>query len=359
MASGPPKTASEPAPMRLSIAIPIYNFAGFITETLDSIVAQDGADEVEIVVVDGASTDTTPQVMAEYQRAHPKVRYERLPAKGGVDRDIAIAFSKSTGDYCWLFSGDDIMRPGALRRALTEIESGCDVYLSTHMEYQPDLKGWGDWPVLAPATPDTFDLGDPADRARYFAAAVNTEAFFSFMAGTITKRAAWDRVPYNEAFDGSCFAQAARLFELMKGGLKLRFVGECWQDRRPDNDSFLGRGFVNRIALTVNGFTRIADTFFGHDSVEAFHVRRCLRREHTIGLLIQAKFMCMLDPELEKRATLDALVARAYSDATYENLRLRLKYRMTRPQSFRKWRPDEARAIEQAIAERKARRKAA
>ncbi|MCC2108035.1 MAG: glycosyltransferase, partial [Hyphomicrobiales bacterium] len=43
--------------MRLSIAIPIYNFADFIVETLDSIVAQDGADEVEVVVVDGASTD--------------------------------------------------------------------------------------------------------------------------------------------------------------------------------------------------------------------------------------------------------------------------------------------------------------
>ena len=103
--------------MRLSIAIPIYNFADFIVETLDSIVAQDGADEIEIVVVDGASTDATPQVMADYRARHPAVRYERLPAKGGIDRDMATAFALTTGEYCWLFSGDDIMRPGALRRA--------------------------------------------------------------------------------------------------------------------------------------------------------------------------------------------------------------------------------------------------
>ena len=51
--------------MRLSISLPIYNFAGFIGETLDSIL-WDGIDEVEIVVVDGASTDATPQIMAEY-----------------------------------------------------------------------------------------------------------------------------------------------------------------------------------------------------------------------------------------------------------------------------------------------------
>ena len=109
--------------MRLSIAIPIYNFADFIVETLDSIVAQDGAAEVEIVVVDGASTDATPQVMADYQARHANVRYERLPAKGGIDRDMATAFALTQGEYCWLFSGDDIMRPGALRRAASSIQT--------------------------------------------------------------------------------------------------------------------------------------------------------------------------------------------------------------------------------------------
>ena len=95
--------------MRLSIAIPIYNFARFVPLTLDSIVAQDRVDEVEIVVVDGASTDDTPQVMEAYCAAHPQVRYVRLPQKGGIDRDMAIAFGQTSGDYCWLFSGDDIM----------------------------------------------------------------------------------------------------------------------------------------------------------------------------------------------------------------------------------------------------------
>ncbi len=345
--------------MRLSIAIPVYNFAQYLPETLDSILAQDRAGEVEIAVVDGASTDATRDLMAGYCARHPNVRYVRLAAKGGVDRDIALAFANTSGEYCWLFSGDDIMLPGALARALQALESDCDVYLSKHMEFQPDLKGWGEWPVLSPDVADTFALGDAKDRARYFAAAVNTEAFFSFMGGSITRRAAWDRVPYNENFDGSCFAQAARMFELMKGGLKLRYVAACWQERRPDNDSFLGRGLVARLALTVNGFCRIADTFFGRDSIEAFHVRRTLRREHSIGFLIQAKFMCALDPEIEKREVLDALVDRAYSDFTLGNLRLRLKYRLTRPETFRKWRPDDAAAVEASIRERQARRRAA
>ena len=189
--------------MRLSIAIPIYNFAEFIVETLDSIVLQARADEVEIVVVDGASTDATPRVMAEYQARHPAVRYERLPAKGGIDRDMATAFSLTTGDYCWLFSGDDIMRPGALARALQEIDSGCDIYLSQHMEFLSNGRGWVEWPVLTGDKAQTFELSDPAERRRYFESAANTEAFFSFMGGMINKRASWDRIAFNEDFDRS------------------------------------------------------------------------------------------------------------------------------------------------------------
>jgi abequosyltransferase len=340
--------------MRLSIAIPIYNFANFITETLDSIVAQDRVDEVEIVVVDGASTDATPQVMEAYRARHPQVKYVRLPAKGGIDRDMATAFSLTSGDYCWLFSGDDIMRRGALARALEEIESGCDVYLARHMEFLFDQKIWAEWPVLAPNVTTDFELSDPAQRARYFESAVNTEPFFSFMGGMVTRRTAWDRVPFNGAFDGSCWAHAARFFELMKSGLRLRYVAEAWQDRRPDNDSFMGRGFVARIALSIDGYHRIADTFFGHDSLEAFHVRRVVRKEFGIGMLVMAKFLCMLDPDVESRAQLDALVAKAYCDPSYENWRLRWKYFWTRAATFRKWQPELATKQEELVAKKKA-----
>lgn len=344
--------------MRLSISLPIYNFAGFIGETLDSILSQDGIDEVEIVVVDGASTDATPQIMAEYCAQNPGLRYVRLPEKGGIDRDMALAFAESNGDYCWLFSGDDIMRPGALRRALQEIKSGYDVYLTRHMEFLYDRKVWDIWPVLNFSGPTTFDLADPAQRAKYFAAAINTEPFFSFMGAMITKRSAWDRVPFNAKFDGSCWAHAARFFELMKTGLSLKYIPEAWQDRRPDNDSFMGRGFVARIALSIDGYHEIADTFFGHDSVEAYHVRRVVRKEFGIGMLMMGKYCCLLDPEYEKRSDLDRLVAKAYCDHTWENCRLRWKYFWTRAKTFKKWQPELAAKQEEAAARRIAARSA-
>ena len=67
--------------MKLSIPVPVYNFAEFLPETLQSIVSQEGAEQVEIIVVDSASTDNTPQVMAEFCAKYPNVRYHRLPGE--------------------------------------------------------------------------------------------------------------------------------------------------------------------------------------------------------------------------------------------------------------------------------------
>ena len=58
----------------------------------------------------------------------------------------------------------------------------------------------------------------------YFMRAVNSEAFFSFMGGLVVKRSTWNRVSLNADFIGSCWAHAARFFELMKSGLSLSYT---------------------------------------------------------------------------------------------------------------------------------------
>jgi glycosyltransferase involved in cell wall biosynthesis len=108
---------------RLSICIATYNRAGVIAETLDSIIEQ-LTDEVEIVVVDGGSTDTTRQVVSSYGNICDRMRYVRLSVKGGVDQDFCKAVQLAQGDYCWLFSDDDLLKPGAIRAVLNEIGKG-------------------------------------------------------------------------------------------------------------------------------------------------------------------------------------------------------------------------------------------
>lgn len=107
----------------LSICIATYNRAGYIGETLDSIIPQ-LADDVELLVVDGASTDNTEDIVQRYADADSRIRYVRLSCKGGVDQDYDKAVEFAHGEFCWLFTDDDLLRPGAVASVKEAIGEG-------------------------------------------------------------------------------------------------------------------------------------------------------------------------------------------------------------------------------------------
>jgi glycosyltransferase involved in cell wall biosynthesis len=113
---------------KLSICIPTYNFGAFIAQTLDSIVGQ-LAPGVEVVILDGGSTDNTSEVVRSFLDRGLPINYVRQEVRGGIDRDMVRTVDLARGEYCWLFSSDDIMKPGAIRIVLEEIQSGHDIYL--------------------------------------------------------------------------------------------------------------------------------------------------------------------------------------------------------------------------------------
>ena len=324
----------------LSICIPTYNFAHCLSETLDSIVIQSRAREVEILILDGASTDETPHLIKNYQRYFPNIKYIRLPERGGIDRDIARAVTYSSGEYCWLFSGDDLMLPDAIGKTLNKIQTGSDLYLTRHFEWVDDQGEWVLWPTVDANEAKTFDLSLPADRRDYFTRAQNTEAFFSFIGGIIVRRSKWESVPINEKFVGSCWAQAARFFELMPGGLRVNVLAEPYLRRRPDNDSFGSGGITKRFALTIDGFTKIVNEFYGDGSFEAAQMRRVLRNEyHPLNMWL-GKFLCCIDPDGEDIHLMDRLLSTLYGDKSFASWRVRFNYARVTPQRFRKWQPD-------------------
>lgn len=112
--------------VRLSICIATYNRAQYIGETLGSIVPQLGAN-VELVVVDGASTDNTAEEVSKYLTGNPKIRYFREIINSGVDQDFDKAVLYARGEYCWLMSDDDLLHPDAVQRILTTLEKQYDL----------------------------------------------------------------------------------------------------------------------------------------------------------------------------------------------------------------------------------------
>jgi abequosyltransferase len=315
------------ASMKLSVCIPTYNFGAFIGGTLESIVEQ-LEPGVEVVVFDGGSTDDTGAVVGRFSARNPAVRYVRQAFRGGIDRDMARSVDLALGEYCWLFSSDDIMKPGAIRRVLQETAGGLDVYLGGVTLCDNKMAPIEEHPVLDAPWGTVFNLQDAAQRLRYFGCARTTMAFFSFMGAIVIRRGRWQAVPLDEAYVGSCWAHVVRILRMIPDGLTVRYVGESLQQKRSDNDSFLDKGLVYRYAIAIDGYHRIAADVFGEDSPEARHIRRVIVNEYRPKHFFFAKRDCIRKGRPTDIAELDRLAERAYRDRSLRTFVYLATYRL-------------------------------
>jgi len=311
----------------LTICIPVYNCAEFIGQALDSILLQANND-IKVVIYDGGSTDSTPELLVGYVNAWPNIKYYRGDARGGIDADMVKCVGFAQTEYCWLFSGDDVMRPHAIETALEWIQGNHDIYICKHTICSKDMVVFREHPVLAPDQEFIANIGNLDERLDWFQRAVTTEAFFSFMSGLIVKRAKWLSGNLPEAFSKSCWGHVARFFGLIPSGLTVCYVPEVWLDQRGENDSFADRGIVNRFRIGIEGYHMIADSYFGHETAEAFHIRRVVRNEFGLAAFLSAKLQCKKRPDIEDRQLLDRLMEKTYCDRSLESFRRRLCYKM-------------------------------
>jgi abequosyltransferase len=304
---------------------------------LDSVCGQfsSACDAIEVLVVDGASNDNTPAIVNDHAARGTQLRYVRLPRRGGIDADLAECLRLARGKYCWLFSGDDMMRDGALKRALDWLRQGHDVYLSKHSSCDLHMKMLREYPVFSTNSIRIAELSNPEQRVAYLRAGVTTEAVFSFMSGLIVRRDKWFSVDDPREFMGSCWGHVARLLTVAQRQLSVCYVGEIWVDKRGDNDSFLNRGHVYRLGITVDGYQRIANHFFGSASPEAAQIRRMVGNEYTLPVWLSAKCRTYEEPEIESRTELDRLVRTCYSDADVKSYLIRAAYVLTPVHAFR------------------------
>jgi len=306
--------ANLETPIKLSICIPTYNFGDFIGATLDSVLQQ-VADGVEVVILDGGSTDQTPAVVCALQERFPALRYHRREERGGIDRDMARTVELARGEYCWLFSADDLMKPGAIPQVLEQVESGLDIYLCGLTLCTCDMRPLKDHPILDVPSDTSFDLGQDDDRRTYFERALTTTAFFSFLGSVIFKKARWDAIPLDEEFVGSCWAHVARIFRMLPFGLRVKYLASAYLWKRCDNDSFMDAGLIRRFAITIDGYDRLARSFFAEDSLEAHHIRRVVAAEFPPYVLAYAK-LTSGGATPEDRLLLARLVETVYAESS-------------------------------------------
>jgi len=117
------EAAKASCSLRISVVVPSFNQAKFIEQTLDSLLAE-GFPHLEVVVVDGASTDATADVLRAFG---PRLSsWVSEPDNGQADA-INKGFRRSTGEIMAWLNSDDMIVPGTLHRVARFFAENPDV----------------------------------------------------------------------------------------------------------------------------------------------------------------------------------------------------------------------------------------
>ena len=155
---------------RVSIIVPTYNQSHYLAACLDSIWFQNYPD-LEIIVVNDGSTDSTKSVLVDYQYVVEKAQTSfasfynehtdiiertqqpRYPTRGRqlriidheMNKGLAAALNTGVaavkGTYCTYVPSDDLLLPSMISEMVTELENGCD-FVYSDMAIVNDAGRW-------------------------------------------------------------------------------------------------------------------------------------------------------------------------------------------------------------------------
>lgn len=103
----------------VSIVIPVHNGEKYVKEAIDSCINQTYRD-IEIIVVDDASTDNTLNILKEYGE---KITVLPVEKQNGLGNVINIGIRRSKGKYIARMDADDIMYPTRIEKQVKYLES--------------------------------------------------------------------------------------------------------------------------------------------------------------------------------------------------------------------------------------------
>ncbi len=117
-------SSQEPSTEPLvSVIIPAFNSARFLSETLESVRLQSES-RLECVIVDDGSTDTTAEIAHEFVSLDRRFRFERQQNRGAsAARNRGFRATNPATKYVTFMDSDDVWLAHALGNLLARLES--------------------------------------------------------------------------------------------------------------------------------------------------------------------------------------------------------------------------------------------
>lgn len=149
-----PDNSSQPL---VSILIPVYNREKYLAECIQSALDQTWQ-QIEVIVVDNASTDGTWAICQDFARKDSRVRIFRNDTNIGPVRNWQRSMEEAAGTYGKILFSDDLISPEYLERTLPYLadENVGFVFSAIEIAERPGTGGeplqWrpssGTWPAI-------------------------------------------------------------------------------------------------------------------------------------------------------------------------------------------------------------------
>ncbi|PAF45201.1 glycosyltransferase family 2 protein [Helicobacter sp. 11S02596-1] len=125
---------------KISIIIPVYNVAPFITRCLDSCIHQTLTD-IEIIIVDDCGSDDSIKIATEYASKDNRITILHHSQNSGLFQARKTGVENARGDYCMSCDGDDFLDLEACQIAYEAIiKTNVDIFALQLQHFPKTLK---------------------------------------------------------------------------------------------------------------------------------------------------------------------------------------------------------------------------
>jgi len=127
----------------LSVAIPCYNSAEYMSHAIETVLT--GGNDIEIIIVDDGSKDDTRKIADEYASKYPNIIKSIHQENGGHGEAVNTGLRHATGLYYKVVDSDDWVNEAALQtvlntlRELVEDGQSLDLMLANYVYEKPSL----------------------------------------------------------------------------------------------------------------------------------------------------------------------------------------------------------------------------
>lgn len=128
----------------LSIAIPCYNSESYMRNCVECLLP--GGEDVEIIIVNDGSVDSTPQIADEYAAKYPTIVKAVHQENGGHGEAVNAGLRNATGLYFKVVDSDDKVNPNSYKRILKTLkrlnaeDNNVDMFLSNYVYDKQGVK---------------------------------------------------------------------------------------------------------------------------------------------------------------------------------------------------------------------------